>query len=347
MVFFHQSKLYITILFLLLVTSCEKEIGEFTEQEAPRLVVNALITAQQENQLMAISTTYLKQATPLPGADVTLSVNGQTILQYRTTGEGRYIAVPTEQFNPGDVVSVHVQKDDMVASASSTVPFPVAITGIDTLMVKAKRYKWSSDYSWHTRYLLHLRLADNIADNEACYFRAEVHKRMIYPHSVHYSPEGVLSQVTYTEDDDHTFFGYWNDPALTETENADQENMSVSFDWLDGIENVYHTFRSSYFKDREYTLHLDLTHPHLAASFTDRWGWAQDVTIRIYAISRTEYNYLQALAALKTLDTGTIYDSEPGVTTNVEGGAGIFCVESVSEVSFYEDHDLIRMPSAE
>ena len=343
MIIFHPHKLFIAFLLLLLATSCEKEIGEFTEQEAPRLVVNALITAQQENQKMAVSTTYLKQPTRLQGADVTLSVNGQTILQHRTTGEGRYIAVPTEQFNPGDIVSVHVQKDNMVASASSTVPFPVAITGIDTLTVKAKPYKWSSDYEPHTRYLVHLRLPDEANEKETYYFRAEIYKKVLWPKTISYDPEGNLDFVSYFESEDHTSFSYWNDPALTETENADQENMSVSFDWLDGIENVYHVFRSNYFKDKEYTLHLDLPH----ASISARWGWEQDVTIRIYAISRTEYNYLQALAALKTLDTGTIYDSEPGVTTNVKGGAGIFCVESVSEVSFHEDHDIIRMPSAE
>lgn len=347
MAFFHSFKLYIFLFFLLLVASCEKEIGEFNEQETPRLVVNALITAQQENQKMVVGTTYLRHSELLSGADVTLSVNGQSILQHRTTGQSRFIAVPSELFNPGDVVSVHVQKDAMDASASSVVPSPVAIKGIDTLTVKAKPYKWSSDYEPHTRYLVHLRLPDEANEKETYYFRAEIYKKVLWPKTISYDPEGNLDFVTYFESEDHTSFSYWNDPALTETENADQENMSVSFDWLDGIENVYHVFRSNYFKDREYTLHLDLTHPIFAASISARWGWEQDVTIRIYSISRTEYNYLQALAALRTLDSGTLNDSEPGVTTNVKGGAGIFCVESVSEASFHEDHDIIRMPSAE
>lgn len=337
MIILHPHKLFIAFLLLLLATSCEKEIGEFTEQETPRLVVNALITAQQENQKMAVSATYLKQPARLQGADVTLSVNGQPVLQHRTTGEGRYIAVPAEKFNPGDVVSVRVQKDDMDASASSAVPFPITIAGIDTLTVSAKTYRWSSEYLPHTRYLVHLQLPEGADYEETCYFRTEIYKVVRWPSSVSFAPDGTLNHVTYKEAEDHTYFGYWGDPALCETENTDQENMSVSFDWLDGIENIYHVFRSNYFVNGEYTLRLDLPHP-----YSLQWGWDQDVRIRIYAITRTEYNYLQALAALKTLDSGTIYDTEPGVTTNVKGGAGIFCLESVSEASFFEDRSLLK-----
>lgn len=325
---------------LLLFTACEREIGELTEYESPRLVVNAQITAKADSQLVHLRLTGLAHASYVSKAEVSICRNGEPFCQYTAEGDPAYILPPTD-FEPGDQISIDVRLAEHHAFATAKVPAPIIITGIDTLSVQAKRYKWSSDYERHTRYLVRLRLPEGSHADELQYFRAEVVKN-IYTVST-YSVDGgsgIVSEVNLKTDDDHTQFSYWGDPALTETENVDQENLSVSFDWLDGIENIYHLFRSNYFEDGEYILRLDLPEPYFNSQ---RLGMAQDVRIRIYAISRTEYNYLQALAALKTLDSGTLYDSEPGVTTNIEGGAGIFCVESMSEVSFFEDRNLLKV----
>jgi|GEM_PF-1262264 len=334
---------YIYFLFLLLTASslcsCEKEIGELTEYEAPRLVINALVTAQAESQIVHLRMTGPLRTEYVNDATVSIRCNDQPFCEYVTDGDAPAYALPTTDFQPGDKVSIDVQKDQHHAYAMAEVPAPVIITGLDTTTVKAKRYKWSHDYTPHTRYLVHLRLPEGTRSDDLLYFRAEVFKDILTVSSA--SVDGnVVSNVNLKTDEDHTQFSYWGDPALTETENADQENMSVQFDWLDGIQNIYHVFRSNYFVDGEYTLRLDLPEPY---SYYTKWGYAQDVRIRIYAISRTEYNYLQALAALKTLDSGTIYDSEPGVTTNITGGAGIFCVESMTEVSFHENRNLIKV----
>ena len=321
----------------LLLTACEREVGELTEYESPRLVVNALITAQADSQIVHLRLTGLAHTSYVSDAEVSICRNGEPFCQYTAEGSPAYILPPTD-FKPGDQISIDVRQAQHHAFATAKVPAPIIITGIDTLSVLAKRYKWSSDYERHTRYLVRLRLPEGSHD-ELQYFRAEVFKN-IYTVSSYSLDDNIVSQVSLMIDDDHTQFGYWGDPALTETENADQENLSVSFDWLDGIENIYHLFRSNYFEDGEYTLRLDLPEPYFNSQHL---GMAQDVRIRIYAISRTEYNYLQALAAMKTLDSGTLYDSEPGVTTNIEGGVGIFCVESMSEVSFFEDRNLLNV----
>lgn len=322
---------------MLLLTACEREIGELTEYESPRLVVNALITAQADSQIVHLRMTGLAHTSYVSDAEVSICRNGEPFCQYTAAGNPAYM-LPLTDFEPGDQVSIDVRQGEHHAFAMAQVPAPVIITGIDTLSVQAKRYKWSTEYERHTRYLVHLRLPEGSRTDELQYFRAEVVKN-IYTVSSYSVDGGIVDQVYLKTDDDHTQFGYWGDPALTETENADQENMSVSFDWLDGIQNIYHVFRSNYFEHGEYTLRLDLPEPYF---FAPNLGMAQEVRIRIYAISRTEYNYLQALAAMKTLDSGTLYDGEPGVTTNVTGGAGIFCIESMTEVSFYEDRNLLK-----
>lgn len=325
---------------LCLLTACEREIGELTEYESPRLMVNALISANADSQLVHLRLTGLAHASYVSGAEVSICRNGEPFYRYTADGARNHM-LPLTDFASGDHISIDVRHTGHHAHASAIVPAPIIITGLDTMSVQAKRYRWSTEYERHTRYLVHLRLPEGCRADEMQYFRAEVVKNIytVSTYSVDGS-SGIVSEVNLKTDDDHTQFSYWGDPALTETENADQENLSVSFDWLDGIENIYHLFRSNYFEDGEYTLRLDLPEPYFNSQHL---GMAQEVRIRIYAISRTEYNYLQALAALKTLDSGTLYDSEPGVTTNIEGGAGIFCVESMSEVSFFEDRNLLNV----
>lgn len=332
-----MRKLFYAIMCLLL-SACERELGELTEYESPRLVINALITAQADSQLVDLHLTGLTHTSCVSGAEVSISRNGEPFCQYLTDDGPDYV-LPTTDFEPGDLISIDVRCAEHHAHAEAEVPAPVIITGIDTLSVQAKRYKWSSEYERHTRYLVHLRLPEGVCADEMHYYRAEIYKN-IYTMGACGVEDGIVTELHLNTEDDHTQFGYWGDPALTETENADQENMSVSFDWLDGIENIFHVFRSNYFEHGEYTLRLDLPEPHW---YLQRMGMAQDVRIRIFAISRTEYNYLQALAAMHTLEAGTLYEGEPGVTTNVTGGAGIFCIESMSEVSFYEDRNLIKI----
>ena len=320
------------------LSSCEKEIGDLTEYEQPRLIVNALITASAEDQPLHIAMTGALHTEPVAGARVSMTCNGTPCFD-GTVPDHDSLLISARDFRPGDHIAIDVRHGSLHAQASAQVPTPIIITGLDTLSVQAKRFRSSTDYERHTRYLVHLRLPNGVRADEQLYFRAEVDKD-IYTVSTYSLDGDIVSEVHLKTDDDHTQFGYWGDPALTETENADQENMSVSFDWLDGIENIYHLFRSNYFKDGEYTLRLDLPEPYF---YNRQTGMAQDVRIRIYAISSTEYNYLQALAALKTLDTGTITDGEPGVPSNVEGGAGIFSIESMTEISFHEDRNLLKV----
>lgn len=316
--------------------SCEQEVGELTAYESPRLVVNALLSASDETQSIRIRQTGRMHAEMVDGADVTLSLNGSPFYHHVTSCEDSLL-VPTHGFKVGDEVSIHVSREDMYAVASAEVLPPVIITGIDTLTVLAQRYSSSSGMEPHRRLLVHLRLPDEMDSSDTHFFRAEVVRRVIEPAS--YSLVGDrVEEVSYKENTYFNTFSYASDPALCESEGLDQDKMPVSFDWLEGLKNIYHLFRSTYFKDREYTLHLDFPTPH----FLSQYGWAQQVMIRIFSISRTEYNYLMALSAYKTLDSGTIYDTEPGITTNVKGGAGIFCIETMAVDSVYDDHHLIQ-----
>lgn len=331
-----MKQIFYLAIYILLFCSCEKEIGELTEYESPRLVVNALLTAQKEAQQLRIRMTGPMQVERVEGAEVTLSLNDSLIYSHTTSDEDA-LDLTTEGFKAGDIVKVDVRKAGMHASASAEVLPPVIITGVDTMTVMAKRYSLSDEMEPHRRMLVHLRQPEGTNTKETSFYRVEVYKT-IYEVSSFSVKDDTLADVHYKVDADHTSFSYASDPALCESEGIDQENLSVSFDWLAGVMNTYYVFRSTYFEDGEYTLRLDFPSPY----FLSEYGWAQYVKIRVYAISRVEYNYLMALSAYKNSDFDTVYDTEPGVTTNVMGGAGIFCVESEASVAIYDDHNLIK-----
>lgn len=327
-------KYYIYLLFCaLFLASCEQEIGEFTDYEAPRLVVNALITAGGENQQIRIHQTGITHVSTVTGAEVSMAVNGEVVFSQISNGEDSLV-IAQNNFHPGDVVTISAHKGEMHASASAMVQEPVIITGVDTMLVKVKSSKWSQQLVPHTRYMVHLRLPEG-QPKETRYFRVEVVKDIHTTSMLSHDDElDTLVIGSVNTDTDHSRFNYAYDPALCETENADQEDYPVQIDWLAGVENLYHVFSSNFFDKGEYTLRLDLPHNLWSAGN----GWDQHVRIRIYSISKTEYHYLQALSAAKYYERDVITNGEPMVPSNVTGGAGIFCVESVAEISFYENH---------
>lgn len=324
------------------LTACVQEIGEFTDHESPRLVVNTLITAGADNQQLRIHQTGMTHVETVEGAEIRLAVNDRELFRTLTAGEDSLV-IGHNDLKPGDVVSLSAQKDEMHATASALVYEPIVITGLDTMMVNVKKYRGASHLTPHTRYLVHLRLPETDAP-EVRHFRVEVAKEIRTTASMEQDAQsGSLVITSLKTEDDHSLFSYSHDPALCETENADQSDFALELDWLAGVENRYHVFRSTFFRDGNYTLRLDLPRD---VWFSKDGGWAQYVLIRVYAIPQIEYHYLQALSAAKYYERDVISNGEPMIPTNVTGGAGIFCVESVAEISFHEDHFTIPFASS-
>jgi hypothetical protein len=312
-----MKRILLLPLAITLLASCEREVGLLDEREEPRLVVNAMITAGTDSQQVHICTTGLYHAEDAAGADVSILQNG-TVAHTGYADESGSLVFSAKAFGSNDELAIEARHGNLHAGARVKVPAPIIITGLDTTTVRVRRSSSFTNLERHTRYLVHLQQPEGYDSRETHYYRAEVYK-------------DILST---TMDADHDQFTYSSDPALSESENDTQDDLPIEFDWLAGVGNKYHVFRDAYFVDGKYDLRLDLPYPFYASSR----DWSQHVTIRIYSITETEYFYLQSLAVYTTLDKGTIFDTEPGITSNVEGGAGIFCVESVSTISFMEEH---------
>lgn len=83
------------------------------------------------------------------------------------------------------------------------------------------------------------------------------------------------------------YYGY--DPALHEGHQLPQEKKDHGYDWFDQDENYFAVFRSVFFEQGCYTLTLDLERPNNTSA--KQSGWEQTSTIRVYTISRTEFEY--------------------------------------------------------
>ena len=326
-----MKRILILPLTIALLSSCEREVGVLNEQEEPRLVVNAMITASADSQQVHIHKTGLAHAEFAVSADVSILRNG--VVTYSGASDERgSLMFSAKDFESMDEIAIEARHGQLHANARVIIPKPIIITGIDTMTVRVRRSSNNKNLERHTRYLVHLRQPGGLDAKQTHYYRVEVYKDILSFKKN--SDQSTTEEHSIIVDADHDKFSYSSDPALSESENDSQEDLPIEFDWLAGVENKYHVFRDAYFVDGEYDLRLDLPYPYNASSR----DWSQHVIIRIFSITETEYYYLQSLAVYTTLDKGTIFDTEPGITTNVEGGAGIFCVESVTEISFEEEH---------
>ena len=320
-------------MFLFCLTACVQEIGELTEYEAPRLIVNSIFAVGDTTISVDVRMMGVTETRFVSDAQVTLRVNDGA----------SYSLLPDERFRtyrlndvrlslqPGDRVEVYVQGGGQHVSASSIVQQPVIIAGMDTC-TSSFPYNLNGMVYDHTRCLVHLQMPENVDDMQ--YYRVEVVRKI----NVFKSDAAQDSSATpgYSTWPMKYNFYYGYDPALHEGHQLPQEKNDHGYDWFDQDENYFAVFRSVFFEQGRYTLTLDLERPNNTSA--KQSGWEQTSTIRLYTISRTEFEYYKVLSAFVDYEPGLIFNSEPVFPTNIEGGTGIFGVESKAEITLYEKH---------
>ena len=320
-------------MFLLCLTACVQEIGELTEYEAPRLIINGIFAVGDTTISVEVRMTGATETSFVSDAQVMLSVNdGATFPLLADERYRTYRLKDTSlKLQPGDRVEVDVQHGDLHASASSIVQQPVIIAGMDTC-TSSFPYVLNGVVYDHTRCLVHLQMPDHVDDMQ--YYRVEVVRKInVFRSDIE---QDSCATPGYSTGPMKYNFYYGYDPALHEGHQLPQEKNDHGYDWFDQDENYYAVFRSAFFEQGRYTLTLDLERPNTSASRQS--GWEQTSTIRVYTISRVEFEYFKALSSFVKYEPGLIFNSEPVFPTNIEGGTGIFGVESKAEISLYEKH---------
>ncbi|MCR5361873.1 MAG: DUF4249 domain-containing protein [Bacteroidales bacterium] len=337
-----MRKIFYLLLVQCLFLACEEEAGLVDDgAEASRLVINALCTTADSIHRIGIYRTGITSAKQVPSAKVTLSVNGQEVADGVSDNFGQCRL--NAKLAAGDEVSIRVTDGEDEASATTIIPQPLTVVGCDTLHIR-KRTSFDSDRTEpYIRFLIRVRLADGaretqffrlVLNREACSYQAGTGWDV--------DRDTIVERIFIYEVFDHIYsspgkYEYDFDPALSE--NSMKNESEEGIEWFDGVANDYGLFRSSYFDHGEYTLCIDVE--DVLGYYPYGRGHKDICTFRIHSISKAEYDYLWAAAALvNTYEAGVLLSNPPIVPSNVAGGTGIFGVSSEA-VLHHEDVEKI------
>lgn len=309
----------------LLAVSCDKEIGMVDFNEQPRLIINSLMTANDTANFVELNLTGNAETMPVKGAQVRIFVNG-SLSEEVTSDSSTYMI--KSQFESGDKVKIEAKADKYEASAEVVVPDTVEVLSIDSVeVVMYDKYHYAQHFM---RYFI--RIKDRSALSETKYYRLSVTQEVtaVGGYGVR---NGIVDQVVYYNYLNHEY-AYSSDIALSEGEIKKENNFEdvVDVDMVENIYNYYGLFRSSYFKNGEYTLAIDIKSPYYRSE-----GYAENIQFEIRSIPRSEYFYLQAIASFQNYEEGYALSPTPIVPSNVNGGTGIFSVSAMAKAVVTRD----------
>ncbi|MBO4598579.1 MAG: DUF4249 family protein [Bacteroidaceae bacterium] len=297
--------------------SCEYEIGEVDESSKHQLIINALMTAQGQDNYVELHLTGTTKTTLVRNAQVKIFINGS--LAEEATSDTCIYKIKS-LFASGDKVRIEASDGQHSASAETTVPETVTVVSVDSADVRFGNENY-------TRYFI--KIKDPSSLKETKYYRLSVVREQHKVNGAYYH-DNELYYVSYSTDIDNKY-SYYSDIALSEgmsKKSKDYENMDA-IELVEEVKNVFGLFRSSYFSNGEYTLNIDLK---------EWWGHdvkgdAEDIHFKIRSIPESEYYYLQAVSVFQNYEEGVMLTPAPIVPSNVKGGTGIFSVSAMAETT--------------
>lgn len=307
-----------------LLASCEDEICLLDPNSEPqRLTVNAICTTGETDNHVLVSRTAPIQPEMVSASHLTLWVNGEMTEEYPTYVNGTPL---TTQFHPNDEVRLEIADGKQKASAQVTVPQAIEIVGIDTLHFNYAELD-NSGIKPYVRFLIHLRQPAGQQGEQ--YYRLTLHHEITTYHVI-YLKDNIIQQI----DSPKVCFSQYQydyDAALSESSvKINDDNGFI--EWLETMPNKYGLFRSSFFKDGEYTLCVDVP----SEIWWEGIGHHIVYRFRVHTLPKIEYLYLNAVNALTWYDADMFTSNPVILPSNIEGGAGIFSISSVTEACVEE-----------
>lgn len=321
-----MKKLVLFLFMLVLLTACTNTIGYLPDDEPRKLIVNALLTTDSDNNRIFLRYTGWTATTPATDGIVHLYINGK--LAETITVEEDFYPVKSI-FQPGDKVKIEASTENGAyrAEAETCIEAPLEIMRIDTSYVNLRDYNsWIGDTPRYDDYLrLKIQLKQSDAEKTDKYYRLEIYQ--IY-HSYEWqgNTDSLKIYSSYN-------YNYSYDTALTDGKPG--HAIDEGFELIPKWNNYFGIFKSSYFKQGEYTLTIDLKENFSYNAYkTDRY-----ITVRLYSISESEYKYLHALSSMLDYDSDNFIYAVPHLPTDIKGGIGVFSIASKVE-SYLEELDL-------
>ena len=297
----------VLIISILQFCGCEKDIHFGGKEPAPKMIVNAVINARSDTNLIKISESVFDFSGQKPGIvenpDMQLSINGKTCNQLwldTIIGVHAYYKFASE-LNAGDKIefSAHTPKHGTVKGYDIVPDNTVEVKNID--------HSWFfKDGAGYLR--LYVTLKDN--PQERNFYRIVVRTK------------GVLEHPSIQEPIDYWVLkkNFIDDEMLFHNPTETEEKGSAA--------NFYRIFTDDLFQGKEYTLNIYIEDANAADGPWNDYV-RQYVKVEIHTLSEKLYQNLYS----QELATGTTSDifSEPvKIYTNMQGGYGVWGAYNVN-----------------
>lgn len=323
-----MKKSFFLLCTLVILGACTHIIGYLPDDEPKKLIVNALMTTGDNDNRVYLHYTGWTATTPVTDGVVSLYINGK--LSETITAENDYYPVKSI-FRTGDKVSIEASSENgkYKAQAETCISAPLQIINIDTTYISLRDYNsWVGGKPVYDNYLrLNIQLKQPDAKEENRYYRLEV-KQVFYSHRWYDGRDTLSIDTTYT-------YNYIYDAALTDGNpgHAIDEGVELIQQW----NNYFGLFKSSYFKNGEYNMTIDLKE-YINYIYTDSRKTERYITLRFYSISESEYRYLHTISSALDFDAENFIYAVPLIPNNIKGGIGIFGIASQTEYKLKEEN---------
>lgn len=311
-----------TALCIGLLSACEHELPYRVNDQEPKLVMNAMLDAGQEENLVHLCISEMHTTYPVNQGTVTLYINGKLAETAEdTTYSNRVKSYRLRsRLTPGDHIRLEATAENERYHAWSEVTVPQPLKGIqvDTFPAPIKQY--GNNYGPATRF--QVTMQDPAGENN--YYRLSI---------------AFVGRAPYTDGEGHEYMR----PVRQEAELINNEDViltdgrpsSTNPDENDVmgnyIENLYNLFTDQRFPGGSHSLRVYLPHTGNNRYLKERIN-ASGISVRLYSLTQTGYRYLSMLNTLEDDD----YDSqlmEPAILpNNVTGGLGLVDVCASAEV---------------
>ena len=301
------ARLYILFIISVLFCGCEKEVDFGKNTPDPKMVVNAVINAQSDTNLIKISESVFEFSNQKPSVvenpDMQLNINGKPCNQLwldTIIGVHAYYQFASK-LKAGDRIefSAHTPKHGTVKGYDIVPAHPVEIKNINC--------------SWFIRdggsYMrLYVTLKDN--PQERNFYRIVVRTKGDVVHPSIQEPNNIWALKNIFIDDEMLF----HNPTETEAKGS--------------AANFYRIFTDDLFRGEEYTLNIFIEEANAMDSPGIDYA-RQYVRVEIHTLSEKLYQNLHS-QELATGTAGDIFSEPVKLYTNMQGGYGIWGVYNVT-----------------
>lgn len=305
---------------LALTTACEKEIPYDFKEHPTKLVMNALINADKETNMLYLNFTGKERSSSTQNARLEVRVNGVLKEELQPVYSGSEPVYPCQfkistRFAPGDVVRMDAFAEEGLYHAWAEVEVPQRPAPI-----RQVEHSWTPlVQNGYSREYMRYRISIEDRPGEQNFYRLVVDQQTeveLWEPGEDGKPQRQVRHI-------YEFIGR-EDVVLTDGQpmNGDDEDNGL----FDTVKNMYAVFDDSRFQDTSYTMTV-YNRPEINTYSYEKFI-RMDVVFRLESLSETAYYYLKALNTIESDGYDEAINEPISFPSNVHGGTGIVSIST-------------------